>query len=79
MTMRVVEQMQVDLAVVEITDECRVELKLLRRRTDFSSRQAVALADALMRAASQAETYLEEQVRELQERMQVSGSEEGVL
>lgn len=63
------EQMRLDLAVVEVTDECRVELRLLRKRTDFSPAQAVQLADALMRAAAQAQSFIEEQIAALQERM----------
>lgn len=51
-----------EVATVEVNDEFRVELKQLRKRTDYSAEQAVELAEELLRAADRAQVLLGEHV-----------------
>lgn len=67
--MKVLEQVQVELASVEVGDEYQVEVRVYRKRMDLTPAQAVAFADALMVAAGRAKDYELEQIAELKARL----------
>ena len=67
--MAIEEQATVILAAVEVTDEHRVQIEMLRRRQDFTPDQAEALAEELLRSATFARQTLGEQLEQLAGRM----------
>lgn len=54
----------IEVASVEVNDEYRVELKQLRKVTDYSPDEAVQLAEELLAAAGSATEALEDDRRE---------------
>lgn len=58
--MGIVREVQVQVAVVEVSDDYEVVLRQLRRRVKYSPAEAIALANDLVRAAEGARLALEE-------------------
>lgn len=67
--MAIEEQVVVLLAVVEVTDEHRVQIEMLNKKQDFTPDQAEALAEELLRSATFARQTLGEQLEDLADRM----------
>lgn len=67
--MAIQEQVTVILAVVEVTDEHRVQIEMLSKRQDFTPDQAEELAEELLRSATFARQTLGEQLDDLADRM----------
>ncbi len=62
--MAIREQITIDIASVEVNDECRIELRQEKKRTTYSSQQARDLALELIEAAEKADLAIVEDMAE---------------
>ncbi|QAB18712.1 hypothetical protein Leucomu_13045 [Leucobacter muris] len=62
--MAIRESIVIDIAEVQVTDECQVELRQEKKRTTYSSEQARDLALELVEAAEAADRAIAEDMAE---------------
>jgi hypothetical protein len=70
--MAITDQITVEIAAVDVTDEYRVELKQLHKRVDYSPLEAEQLGIELLNAAERAREALADHIEDTQHRIKTT-------
>lgn len=73
--MPITEPTVVEIAKVEVNDACRIELRQIRKRTDYSPEQARELSKDLVAAADEADALLAETIDDGRDRPRTYGGD----